>query len=226
MFRIVIGLLVLILLAVALLPDWGCAQPSPVGEVDQNVTYELLINGESFLVEGNQMVKVRSEENPDIEYQVAIRVAPTQQYRMPTLRFSYERPVGIERDTEGGHQVVRLVHELGYSMRIHDLGGTLDEQAQSQVLDILAESVTDSFREMEARDIQVGQPQKRDFGENTGLGSIIRYRDEQGLGHTCLVYVLAGKGFSATCVIQYLDRDQDEVIPLVRKTLESFRAVQ
>ena len=48
--------------------------------------------------------------------------------------------------------------------------------------------------------------------------------DAQNVGHTCLVYVLTGKGFSATCVIQYPDADQDNVLPLVRKTLDSFQA--
>lgn len=210
----------------ALWPTWGHAQavPLPEGESDQSVVYELLINGESFLIEGNRVVKLRSEQNPDTEYEVAIRVAPTQRYRMPSLVFAYERPASIERDTEGGHNVVRLVHELGYTMLIHDLGGTLDEPAQKQALNILAESVAASFTEMEGRDVQVGKPHSRKFGENTGLGTMIRYRDAQDLGHTSLVYVLAGKDFSATCVIQYLDRDQDDVLPLVRKTLDSFQA--
>lgn len=209
-------------------PQWGYAQAVPPAgnETEQNVVYELLINGESFLVEGNRVVQLHSEQHPDTEYEVAIRVAPTQRYRMPTLQFTYERPATIERDTEGGHNVVRLMHELGYTMLIHDLGGTLDAEAQKQALDILAESVADSFREMQGRDVQAGKPHTRKFGENTGLGTMIRYRDDQGLGYTGLVYVLAGEDFSATCVIQYLDRDQEDVLPLVRKTLDSFQAAR
>ncbi len=211
---------------IAVMPNRGYGQPGPplAGEGNQPVLYELLINGESFLVEGNRIVTLRSEQDPDTEYQVAIRLAPTQQYHMPTLRFHYQRPAILERDTEGGHNVVRLVHELGFSMLIHDLGGTIDEEAQKQALGILAESVAESFREMGAREVQAGQPHSRKFGENTGHGTVIRYRDAEDVGHTCLVYVLAGDNFSATCVIQYLDRDQEDVIPLVRKTLDSFQA--
>lgn len=210
----------------ALAPSWGYAQPAPPlgGGSPQPVLYELLINGESFLVEGNRIVTLRSEQDPDTEYQVAIRLAPAQQYRMPTLRFHYQRPAVLERDAEGGDNVVRLVHELGFSMLIHDLGGTIDEEAQKQALGILVESVAESFREMGGREVQVGQPHSRTFGENTGHGTMIRYRDAEDVGHVCLVYVLTGDNFSATCVIQYLDRDQQDVIPLVRKTLDSFQA--
>ena len=224
MLRILIH--VTLVLPMSIWPQWGYTQgvPTFTEETDQSVVYELLINGESFLIEGNRVVKLRSEQNPDTEYEVAIRVAPTQRYRMPTLQFTYERPASIERDTESGHNVVRLVHELGYTMLIHDLGGTLDAEAQRQALDILAESVAGSFGEMQARDVQVGKPHSRKFGENAGLGTMIRYRDPQDIGHTSLVYVLTGKDFSATCVIQYLDRDQDDVLPLVRKTLDSFQA--
>ncbi len=198
--------------------------PPPESAPNQGVVFELLINGESFLVEENRVVKVRSEKNPETEYQVAIRVAPTQKYRMPTLLFAYDRPAIIECDTEGGQNVVRLIHELGFTMLIHDLGGTLDDDARKQALGILVESVVASFKEMKARNIQVGNTHARKFGENTGLGAMIRYIGAQNLGHACLVYVLAGKDFSATCVVQYLDGDQDDVLPLVRKTLDSFQA--
>ncbi len=210
-----------------LLPAWGYAQAPPApDELEQNIVYELLINGESFLVEGNRVVKVRSEQNPDAEYEVAIRVAPTQRYRMPSLEFTYERPARIERDPEGGRHVVQVVHELGFSIRIHDLGGTLDEEAQQRALGILTESVADSYREQGAGDIQVGNPfAPRKFGEWVGLGTTIRYRDEGQIGHTCMIYVLAGDASSATCVIRFLDRDRDDVLPLVRRTLESFRAL-
>ncbi len=202
------------------------AQLPPLGaEPEQEVVYELLINGESFFVEGNRIVKLRSEQNPDAEYEVAIRIAPTQRYRMPGLEFTYDRPAVVERDAEGGRNVVRLVHELGFSIRIHDLGGTLDAEAQKRVLDILAESVAASFRDLGAREVEVGKPlEPRKFGENIGVGTTIRYQDENGAAHTGMVYVLAGEAFSATCVIQYLDRDRDDVLPLVRRTLDSFRA--
>jgi len=171
----------------ALLPTWCHAQPGPAstGKPEQTVVYELLINGESFLVEGNRLVKLQSDQNPGTAYEVAIRLAPTQLYRMSTLEFAYERPASIEQDAEGGQNVVRLMHELGYSMLIHDLGGTLDEPAQRQALEILAESVAGSFDEMEAREIQVGKPHTRKFGANIGHGTVIRYHDEQELGHTC-----------------------------------------
>jgi hypothetical protein len=54
---------------------------------------------------------------------------------------------------------------------------------------------------------------------------VIRYRDGQDLGHTCLVYVLVGEKFAVSCVVEYLDRDSEDVLPLVKKTLDSFRAV-
>ncbi len=224
MYRTGIGLFCVSALGVWSVWASGQAVAPAESETEQSITYELLINGESFLVEGNRVVKLRSEKNPDTEYQVAVRIAPTQRYRMPNLSFAYERPAVIQRDPEDGAGIVRLIHELGYTMLIHDLGGTLDEDAQKQALAILTESVANSFGDLQASNIQTGAPHSRKFGENTGLGNMIRYTDAQNVGHTCLVYVLTGKGFSATCVIQYPDADQDNVLPLVRKTLDSFQA--
>ena len=56
----------------------------------------------------------------------------------------------------------------------------------------------------------------------------MRYTDARGYKHTCLLYVFSGETFAATCVVQYLDKDADggDLLPLVRKTLDSIRGLK
>ena len=56
-------------------------------------------------------------------------------------------------------------------------------------------------------------------------GVTIRYRDAKDIGHVYLLYVLTGPKFAATCVAEYLDSDSEDVLPLVKKTLNSVRAI-
>ena len=68
----------------------GAPQPTPP------VTYEVQINGESFPVEANRAVKVDSQEKPGVGYNVAVRVAPTQQVRLE------HAPIRLRAARQGG----------------------------------------------------------------------------------------------------------------------------
>lgn len=111
-------------------------------------------------------------------------------------------------------------------MLITDLGRPLQGTARDEALKILTESVTETFRKLKADHLVVGQPRDRNFVGTTGRGVVIRYRDAQDLGHTCLVYVLNGPKFGVSCIIRYLDDDFDGIKDLLKKTLDSFRPVR
>lgn len=212
-----VGLFMLAVLAGAP-PVWG--------QGGSNVTptmFELMINGESFTVEANRMVELASQQQPGVSYKVALRVAPTQRLRLNSCQFEYDRLARVEDDRQREQRTVQLIHELGFSMLITDLGGPLEAANQEEALKLLSSSVAASFKE-KATDLTIGEPHSRKFGAATGRGVLIRYRDAENLGHTCLVYVLVGPSFSASCIVQYLDDDAQEVLPLVKKTLDSFKA--
>ena len=188
--------------------------------------YELIINGESFTVEANLAVKLQSKQKPGTSYQVALRVAPTQRLKLNSVQFQYDWLARVEDDRNPQQRSVRLTHELGYTMLITDLGGPLKPEGRDKTLKILAESVTKTYREMKPAELTVSKAHERKFAGAAGRGVAIRYRDKQELRHTCLVYVLTGPEFAASCIIQYLDDDFEEVKPLILDTLNSFRAVR
>ena len=88
------------------------------GRESPPTTYEIQINGESFLVEVNRLVKLESEQNPGQSYEVALRVAPTQHRTLNTFRFDYDLPARLHDDEGRRQRTVRLTHELGFTMQI------------------------------------------------------------------------------------------------------------
>jgi len=188
-------------------------------------TYEVQINGESFLVEANRQVKLESKTKPGVSYTVAIRVAPTQCVRLNTIQFDYDLPAKVETDVRGESRSARVTHELGFSVLLCDLGRTLDSKAQEIALEILAKSVVTTLRDAKVQGLVSGEPHQRKFSGSTARGETIRYRDAKGLEHVYLAYVLAGHDHAATCVAEYLDNDSDDVLPLIKRILDSVRPI-
>jgi len=188
--------------------------------------YELMINGESFLVEANRPVKLESREKPGQTYEVAVRVAPMQRLRLANFQFDYDRQSKLQDDTRTPRRTVRISHELGFTMLINDLGGVLETEAQTEALDVLKDSVVATFQEIGAKKVDIAKPHSRNFANAAARGIVVRYRSKEDFGHTCLIYVLTGKTFTGSCIVQYLDNDKDDVLPLVKRTLDSFRAVR
>ena len=210
------------------IPVLACGAPvvGQPGQVVPPTVYELLIDGESFLVEANRAVKLQSKEQPGVSYQVALRVATTQRLRLNSVQFEYDWLNKVEDTGTRPQRSVRLTHELGFNMRIAELGGPLEPKAQDEALKILTETLVDTYKQMKVAKLTVGKPQERKFEGTAGRGVVIRYNDAQEFGHTSLVYVLAGQKFTVSCIVQYLDNDSDDVLPLIRKTLDSFRPAQ
>jgi hypothetical protein len=189
------------------------------------VTYEVKINGESFVVEGSRAVKLQSKEKPGTTYEIAIQVALTQRLRLNTVELEYDLPARLTDDRGRPHRTVQLKHELGFSMLITDLGEPLEASAQDEALKILTESVADSYKQQKGTDFEVGQSAECKFGDTPARRAKIHYKDDRDYGHTAWAFVLTGAKFSVTCVVQYLDDDEKTVLPLVKKTLDSIRAV-
>ena len=63
----------LLITATAAAVTTGCVSPAAAASP---VRYEVQINGENFVVEGNQLTTLRSKEKPGVSYHVAVRVAP------------------------------------------------------------------------------------------------------------------------------------------------------
>jgi hypothetical protein len=217
--------LIVIFLAAALLSALSAVAVAQPDSSDNSVTYEVQINGETFRVEGNRVVKLQSKEKPGTTYEIAVRIAPTQRVRMNTVQFEYDLPAKITDDHGKAQRVVQMKHELGFSVLISDLGQRLESKDEQEVLKALADSVAGSYREQKGADIKVSAPRQGKFDSVTGQGCSIHYKDAQGFGHTGWAWVLSGEKFSVTCVVQYVDNDSEDVLPLVKKMLSSLRPV-
>jgi hypothetical protein len=196
-------------------------QTSPQSEP---LMYELVINGESFTVEANRVNKLTSKARPGTTYDVALRVAQVQRLVLNRVQLDYDRGFQISDDRGERIRTATLKHELGFSLAVTELGNVLDAAGRQQVLDTLKASLEQSFREAKATDLVVGKVQERKFASVDAKGLTIQYQDASGLARSCLLYVLDGKRFTASCIVQFLDDDHEAVLPLVKQTLDTLQA--
>jgi hypothetical protein len=190
------------------------------------LTYELTINGETFVVEADRHVKLESRENPGVTYEVSLWIALEQRVRLNSLRFEYDWPAKVSDDRGRPHRTFRIEHELRYTLLITDLGGPLTPEAQRKTLQILQESTVEGFQRSGVEQDPAAALPPHKFAHCLGQGFMIRYRDGKGFAHTCLAYVLSGANFAGYCVVDYFDADAAVVQPRVKKTLDSIRAIR
>jgi hypothetical protein len=187
------------------------------------IMYEVLINGENFRVEGNRTVKVQSTKKPGATYEIAIGISPTQRCRLNTVEFDYDLPATITDDRSRFQRTVRLKHEIVFSMLITDIGEALDAKDQEEALKILTDSLEATYREQKGAELEVSKPADFKFESGPARKTKIHYKDDKDFGHTCWAFVLSMPKATVTCVAQYLDEDEKEAAPLVKKTLDSLR---
>ncbi len=185
--------------------------------------YELVINGETFHVEGSRLLRLQSQARPGVNYDVMLRVAPTQVLRLNTVQFDYDYLAKVVDDRRPQNRSVSLTHELGFTIVLNDLGPPLPPAERDEALKILSDSILATFQAQKVADLEPETPQERRFATSSGRGRAIRYRDSQGLAHSCLVYALNGQEFGVSCIVTYLDRDFDQIKPLLLQTLNSLR---
>jgi hypothetical protein len=194
-----------------------------VGEDVSPTTYELSVNGESFLVELDQQSKLKSETHPNVSYSVALRISPQQRLKLNTIQLEYDRLSQVQDDRGGSQRSVRIRHELGYTVLLTDLGSPLQAGDQAKALVMLKDSVTQSLRESGMALGKEDQPKQITFAGCKGLGGPISYKNGDGDEQACLVYVLTSEKFAATCVVQYFEADSARVKEQIKKLLNSIK---
>jgi hypothetical protein len=204
------------------------AAPAPAqsAEVTPN-TYEVVVNGESFLVqEGPKPTKVESKQKPGTTYELAVFISPTQVLRLNSISLEYELPAKVADDRGRDLRVVQIKHVLGFSVALTDLGQALDAKRQEAFVKMLTKLVSDQAKQQKAEELAVTALRKLNFQGAAAQGSKIHYRDPVGTEHTALAYLLTGENFAATCVVEFRDKDGDDVKPLIKKLLNSIRSLK
>ncbi len=185
-------------------------------------TYEVVINGESFRVEGDRLTKVQSPRKPEARYELVVRIAPTQVLRLNTVRLEYDMPADVFDDRGHQQRTVEIRHQLGFSVLLTDLGGPLDAKEQEAVMKARIDSVVKLHHDAAPK---VSDAYAAKFAGAVGQGKTVRYTDAREKGHTCLVYVLGEGKFSVACIVQFLDDNKKEVLTPVKKVLDSIAAL-
>jgi hypothetical protein len=220
---ILLPALVLTLAIVAVSLKGGAVAPQ---RASHQLLYDLVINGESFTVEGGRVTKLQSRKTPGTTYEVAIRLSPNQRVRLDKLQLDYDIHATVEETPDAAQRTIKLRHDLGFTILLAELGSPLDAAGQEKALAGLSDSAATALGGIAAGKVDMGPVRTPKFPAVKGLGKLLRYTDKQGFGHSCLVYVLTGDTFSASFFAQYLDRDAADVVPLIKRVLESIRPVQ
>ncbi len=197
-----------------------------VSAAAESPIYEIMINGESFLIRTNRAQKLESKLNPGVTYNVALRIAPTQQHKMNQVRFDYDWLCEIVDNRKPRQRTVRMTHELGFTMLITELGGVMEPETQAEVLKAQSTSVVEALGEMKVKELKVGKPLSSKSEGNNTQRVVIRYNDEEGDAHTCVVCVLVKSDFAVSIVVEYLDAGSKDVLPLIKKTLGSLDSIR
>lgn len=185
-----------------------------------------MINGESFLIKANRAQKLESKLNPGVTYNVAFRIAPTQRYEMNHVSFDYDWLCEIVDDKKPGRRTARITHELGFTMLVTELGGAMEPKSQTEVLKAQLESVVETLKEMKSTNLKVGKTLSNKSESGNSQRVVIRYNDEDGVAHTCVVCVVVKSGFTVSMVVEYLDAASKDVLPLIKKTLGSLKPLR
>lgn len=189
----------------------------------QPATYELLINGESFMIEADRLVKLSSTRNPGVKYEVALRLSPLQ--RGVTNHFEFQYDARSQLDDDGGNdqRTVNLRHELGFSILLTDLGAAAPVGGAEGLLNKYVASTLSTYRESGMTDVEVSPAADYPLENLAARAVRIHYRDKHRFDHTCALLVLNRENLWAVCVVQYLDRDINDGGPLVKRILNSLR---
>ena len=197
------------------------AQPSAS---DPPVTYEVQVDGESFQVEGNQRpIKVESTLKKGTTYTLAVRVAMTQPLRLNSVQMEYGMWAKVKDNKDKDLRIAQIVHELGFSLTITDLGHALPAEGQERLLKVLADSAAKRFTDSGATALTRTELKAMKFGHSDGKRSMISYKDPEGVARTCVVFVLSGEKYTVGAVAEFRDQDQEDVGSWVGNALRSIR---
>lgn len=201
------------------------ALPSSVLAAEEQPTmYEIIINGETFAIEGNREVTLDTKQKKGTQYKVALRLAQLQRWVLNSVQFDYDLGFDVDDDGDAGVRTAKLSHELNFTLSVTDLGGGLAAAAQQEVLEKLAEAMTKRLAAERAKDIKTLKPFTRKLRQVAVRGLEISYTDSDGFGRGCMIFVTESNKLCCTCTLEYPSPDMDDALAIAEKTIGSLRA--
>ena len=198
-------------------PSWAAGDNEP-----PPLLFELVINGESFVVEANRQTQLKSTKNPGTTYDVSLQLATNQQWLLNDVRFKYDGRFAVNDDGSNSNRTATLEHELGFSMVVMDLGKAPDDPNEREKLaQRLADSIAGSYRNGGATDLTISKPAAKKFEHSAGYGLTISYTDA-GEKLFADVYVLVSGGKACAVILNYKQADAGDARPIAQVTLDSI----
>jgi hypothetical protein len=188
------------------------------------VLYDLVINGEPFTIEANRTQKLQSKTRPGATYEVALRIAQIQRLALNSLQLDYDRGFHVTDDRGRTVRTATLRHELGFTMIVSDLGKSYDSQGRQTAFEALTASLHNTLKDDGAGAIKTSAPAAAELPPTTVSCQQIHYVDKSGSKRISRVYLLGNARFTASCIVQYLEEDAENALPLVKATLDTLRA--
>ena len=184
--------------------------------------YEVIIDGKSFVVKKNKPTVVVSEEDPSVTYELAVRVEPPQQKKLNTVEFTHDWLFKVHDNHDKKLRRVRLVHEMGFTMIITDLGGPIPPENQIAASTELIKEAVGMCKDM--NEVTVKDEHRLNLPNAVLRGAVVHYKSKE-VANSLLVQTICGKDFAVTCITHYLDDDFPDIKGLIKNTVESFRPI-
>ncbi len=193
------------------------AEPGPAPE-----RFEISINGENFTVDAGLPTRLQSKEHPGQSYQVAVRLAQLQHWKLNTVQFDYQLGFQVKDDRKLKGRTATLKHPLGFMAVITDLGGSLPADIKSSALEQLVEGMKKTLSESGIEQVKVSKPQRRKLGSNAVEAVTFSYLDSDGDGRMSAVYLITGDKFACSCLLQCDEDDREDAVDMVKATIASI----
>lgn len=213
------------LLALALfigvtLPSWA----APLRDDVPPLVFELSIDGETFLIEPEKQVDLKSKDRPGTIYKVALRLAQRQRWVLNNIRFEYDGAFRVDDDNETATRTATLTHELGFSLAVIDLGVAPTPTEAPKILEQLSGSLAASYKQGGATEVTVLKPVDKKFGKSAGKEVRIDYVDRNKKKSTTLIALIPSGKQAGACVLNFPTEREADIVSLAKVTLETIAA--
>lgn len=204
----------------SVIPSWA----APLRDDVPPLVFELSIDGETFLIEPEKQVDLKSKENPGKTYKVALRLAPRQRWVLNNIRFEYDGAFRVDDDNQTATRTATLTHELGFSLAVIDLGVAPTSTEAPKLLEQLSASLSNSYKQGGSTDITVLKPVDKKFGKLSGKEVRIDYVDRNKKKSTTLIALIPSGKQAGACVLNFPTEREADVVSLAKVTLETIAA--
>jgi hypothetical protein len=195
-----------------------------VGAEAQNppLVYELTIDGQTFEVKDSTTVELTIQGK---SVQASVRIKPIQHYATDAIEFDYDKSLTLRDDFDKEARTVKLMHGVGASIVITDLGPARADGPRAALADY-AEEMEKRLKQGVCKDLRKTFAMPVALKRARGFSTTLTYKDEDDDEQVCRILALESKGRRFAVIVQYGSAEKEEGESLAKITLESITGRQ